>query len=47
MTAVVFVDTIILIYAHDSDAGAKRARAVKTLTELWESGAGRSSVQVF
>jgi predicted nucleic acid-binding protein len=45
MTAV-FVDSNILIYAHDADAGAKRAKAAKALTELWESGAGRMSVQV-
>ena len=27
MSGVVFVDTNILIYAHDADAGSKRARA--------------------
>jgi predicted nucleic acid-binding protein len=46
MSGVVFVDTNILIYAHDADAGSKRARADKILRELWESGAGRLSVQV-
>jgi predicted nucleic acid-binding protein len=46
MTGVVFVDSNILIYAHDSDAGDKRGRAVDALATLWESGKGRLSVQV-
>jgi len=46
MSGVDFVDTNILIYAHDADAGSKRARAEKILRELWDSGAGRLSVQV-
>jgi len=46
MTGVVFVDSNILIYAHDADAGAKRSRAADKLQELWESGGGRLSVQV-
>lgn len=46
MTEPVFVDTNILIYAHDADAGAKRQRASDCLRALWESGAGRVSVQV-
>lgn len=46
MSAVVFVDTNILIYAHDADAGPKRARAETVLRELWASGVGRLSVQV-
>src|SRR2546429_10019775 len=46
MSDVVFVDTNILIYAHDVDAGAKRSRAAEKLRQLWESGAGRLSVQV-
>lgn len=46
MSAVVFVDTNILIYAHDLDAGVKRERAMATLRGLWDSGAGRISVQV-
>jgi predicted nucleic acid-binding protein len=46
MSDLVFVDTNILIYAHDADAGAKRERAVETLQELWESHTGRLSVQV-
>jgi len=46
MSGVVFVDTNILIYAHDADAGSKQARAAAALRELWDSGAGRLSVQV-
>lgn len=46
MSAVAFVDSNILIYAHDLDAGVKRERAVAKLRELWNSGAGRLSVQV-
>ena len=46
MSDVVFVDSNILVYAHDADAGPKRDRAVKSLRLLWESGAGRLSVQV-
>jgi predicted nucleic acid-binding protein len=42
----VFVDTNILIYAYDADAGAKRERAAARLRELWETGTGRLSVQV-
>jgi predicted nucleic acid-binding protein len=46
MNDVAFVDTNILVYAHDRDAGSKRDRAVRLLEELWESGKGRLSVQV-
>lgn len=46
MSDIVFVDTNILIYAHDADAGPKRERAIAALKELWESGNGRLSVQV-
>ena len=41
-----FVDTNILVYAHDETAGEKRDLARFLLTELWESGAGCLSVQV-
>jgi predicted nucleic acid-binding protein len=44
--SVVFVDTNILIYAHDADAGSKRPRAERALRDLWDSGLGRLSVQV-
>ena len=46
MSAVAFVDSSVLIDAHDLDAGAKRERAVAKLRELWDSGTGRLSVQV-
>jgi predicted nucleic acid-binding protein len=46
MSGIVFVDTNILIYAHDADAGRKRTRAGEVLRELWENGTGRLSVQV-
>lgn len=46
MTDVVFVDTNILIYAHDRDAGEKRERAARTLERLWDEQTGRLSVQV-
>lgn len=46
MTAKVFVDTNILIYAHDSDAGEKQRRASAVLRRLWLDGNGRLSTQV-
>jgi predicted nucleic acid-binding protein len=44
--SVVFVDTNILIYAHDSDAGPKRERSIHCIRPLWEADTGRLSVQV-
>jgi predicted nucleic acid-binding protein len=41
-----FVDSNILIYAHDLDAGAKRVRAAERIAELWRSGGGALSTQV-
>jgi predicted nucleic acid-binding protein len=46
MSDVAFVDSDILIYAHDRDASSKRERAAAVLDALWESGDGRLSVQV-
>ena len=46
MTDVVFVDTNILIYAHDRGAGEKRIRATRALERLWDAQTGRLSVQV-
>jgi predicted nucleic acid-binding protein len=46
MSDIVFVDSNILVYAHDADAGAKRERAVHKLQVLWESDTGTISVQV-
>ena len=45
-TEKVFVDTNILLYAHDKDAGIKQERAAERLRELWESESGRLSTQV-
>jgi predicted nucleic acid-binding protein len=46
MTDSIFVDTNILVYAHDVTAGAKHKRAQELLLELWESKAGCLSIQV-
>ena len=41
-----FVDTNVLIYAHDRSAGEKHLRARELVTGLWESGEGCLSIQV-
>lgn len=41
-----FIDTNVLIYAHDRSAGAKQVRARALLAELWNSQAGCLSIQV-
>jgi predicted nucleic acid-binding protein len=41
-----FVDTSILVYAHDDSAGAKRDQARALVENLWESRDGCLSVQV-
>ena len=41
-----FIDTNVLVYAHDLSAGAKRVRAKALLDDLWDSGLGCVSVQV-
>ena len=46
MTDRVFVDTNVLIYAHDLDAGLKHDRAVSIVSDLWEKENGILSVQV-
>jgi predicted nucleic acid-binding protein len=46
MNAKVFVDTNVLIYAHDADAGARRETAREVLRELWAERAGVLSTQV-
>jgi len=46
MTDKVFVDTNILVYAHDISAGDKHARAKNLIQELWENKAGCLSIQV-
>jgi len=46
MTDRVFVDTNVLIYAHDLDAGLKHDRAALIVADLWEKENGIISVQV-
>jgi predicted nucleic acid-binding protein len=46
MTALVFVDTNVLVYARDSRDAAKRARAREWLELLWKDLRGRTSTQV-
>ena len=41
-----FVDTNILVYAHDRSAGVKHERAQMLLEQLWDSGQGVLSTQV-
>lgn len=41
-----FVDTNILIYAHDLSSGQKHTQARGLIQELWQSGEGCLSVQV-
>src|SRR5438132_98883 len=46
MTAAVFVDTNVLVYAKDTTEPEKQPRAEAWLRHLWDSMAGRVSVQV-
>jgi len=46
MIARTFVDSNVLVYAHDADAGSRQQRAAEQLTELWKSGTGLLSTQV-
>lgn len=41
-----FVDTNVLVYAHDLDAGNKHEVAAKLISQLWESRNGVLSTQV-
>lgn len=41
-----FVDTNVVVYAHDTSAGDKHMRAKQLLAELWSGGNGCLSVQV-
>jgi len=41
-----FVDTNVLVYAHDASAGAKRTAARLLLERLWISGDACASIQV-
>ena len=42
----VFVDTNILVYAHDTSSGSKGLKAREILLDLWESRRGVLSTQV-
>lgn len=42
----IFVDTNILIYAHDLDAGAKHDVAISIIEKIWEEITGIISTQV-
>ena len=42
-----FVDTNILIYAHDLDAGIKHDAAMIIIENLWEEETGILSTQVY
>jgi predicted nucleic acid-binding protein len=46
MNVKTFVDTNILIYAHDLDAGPKHQCAADVIRTLWETGVGVISTQV-
>ena len=46
MRGTAFVDTNVLVYARDVDAGDKQVRAMEWLTELWRAQKGRISYQV-
>ena len=41
-----FVDTNVLVYAHDRSTGKKHERARRLLEELWENGNAALSTQV-
>jgi predicted nucleic acid-binding protein len=41
-----FVDTNVLVYAHDASAGFKHGRARGLVASLWQSGSGCLSTQV-
>jgi predicted nucleic acid-binding protein len=42
----IFIDTNVLVYAHDSDAGARHAAAKTLLARLWDNRNGSLSTQV-
>jgi predicted nucleic acid-binding protein len=42
----IFVDTSVLVHAHDLDSGVKRAIAEHVLKQLWEDETGVLSTQV-
>ncbi len=46
MSGKIFIDTNILIYAHDFDTGAKREKATLIVRQAWETELGMVSTQV-
>jgi predicted nucleic acid-binding protein len=46
MSGIAFVDSNLLIYAHDRDAGPKREVAMTLFDRLWSERTGTLSVQV-
>jgi len=46
MTALVFVDTSVLVYARDTRDETKHAKAAEWIRMLWNEQRGRTSVQV-
>ena len=42
----IFVDTSVLVHAHDLDSGVKRAIAEHVLKQLWQDETGALSTQV-
>lgn len=42
----IFLDTNILVYAHDADAGRKHSIAAQAVSDLWEDRGGILSTQV-
>ena len=46
MSAKVFIDTNVLVYAYDIDAGRKRQTAQEVLLNLWQERSGAVSMQV-
>jgi predicted nucleic acid-binding protein len=46
MSARVFLDTNVLVYAHDRGAGEKHEVAARLVSELWENRSGSLSTQV-
>ena len=46
MSGKVFVDSNILVYAHDADAGPKHHTSKRCIAQLWDTGSGYLSTQV-
>ena len=44
--SVEFVDTNVLVYAHDGRAGQKHERTVELFTRLFDNGSGAVNIQV-